>query len=690
MKQLVLVSITIVLLLFAGIAGDVDLCAQSRKSTENQQKAILKRADQAYKKLNYSDASNYYEEYLQAANNENKSVLSKLADSYWRIGKYDAALSSYKQLFSTATSGAPRQLQLRIGELYARINDYEHASQWLRAVDGYKAKADVYNSVSELELMKKDSLSWKIELLDLNTLYHEFSPYLSDNLLYFSSNRSDGSQKKSKEEEAGLSYARLWRLPVKDVNTSTSIGKAFYKTNTKVALVDGFKDIRYNTAPVSIDKNKHFYFSTNSSISDKMGVKRLCLMEAFYTTKGSLKTTVMPFGDPKLYTVMHPAINADGTLLVLTSNKPNGAGGYDLYYAERKSIGKPWGELKPLGHNVNTMGDEVFPSITANDDLYYSSDAAPGLGGLDIFKISLKDAISGTGSPEHLSYPINSSSDDFGWTQGATDATGYFTSDRLGNNDIYSYSYSYKEPLKANIINKDDKKEVQDIQLEKVNQELNQLPVLDTKYLFSILFNSNKCNITPSNYYLINALLKVMKKYPCLKLQIKSYTDTDGSDAFNRNLSKCRAIYTRNYLIRKGIKSSRLDTVCLGKTQQLNENKNAVEKAINRRVLFDAAPTGCNLSVDSLLSAELLVNHEKIYSKKIYVLRERGKFVVQVGAFKSNANAFALVSRLRKIIPENIYVVDENDFHNVRVGFSKSLVEAEKMAALIEAIGILN
>jgi len=61
-----------------------------------------------------------------------------------------------------------------------------------------------------------------------------------------------------------------------------------------------------------------------------------------------------------------------------------------------------------------------------------------------------------------------------------------------------------------------------------------------------------------------------------------------------------------------------------------------------------------------------------------------------VGAFKSNANAFALVSRLRKIIPENIYVVDENDFHNVRVGFSKSLVEAEKMAALIEAIGILN
>ena len=65
--------------------------------------------------------------------------------------------------------------------------------------------------------------------------------------------------------------------------------------------------------------------------------------------------------------------------------------------------------------------------------------------------------------------------------------------------------------------------------------------------------------------------------------------------------------------------------------------------------------------------------------------------MVQVGAFKSNTNAFALVSRLKKILPENIYVIEENDgLYHVRVGSSKSFVEAERMAALIEAIGILN
>jgi len=680
MKQLVLVSVTIVLLLFVGIAGNANLCAQNQKPSESQRKVILKKADSAYGNLNYASASTYYEEYLQAASNENKDVLTKLADSYWRNGKYDAALRVYKQLFPSATTETTKQLQLRIAELYARFSDYEHASQWLRGVEGYKAKTDAYNSVSVIESMKKDSLSWTVGLLDLNTIYHEFSPYLADNFIYFSSNRYNGSKKKTKEDGGiGLNYARLWKVPVKDVHTCTSTDK----TNVESNLVDGFKAIQYNTAPVSIDNNNHFYFSTNSPIPDNTGVKRLCLMEAFYTPNGHLKTKVIPLGDSKIYTVMHPAINADGTLLVVSSNKPEGVGGYDLYYTQRKNIDQSWSELKPLSHNVNTMGNEVFPTITSNGYLYYSSDAMPGLGGLDLFRILLKDGLSGAGTPEHLSYPINSSSDDFGWAQGETDTTGYFTSDRLGNNDIYIYSY--KEPISLKINN------VKVKQIDSTNVCSNKMPDFNTKDLFSILFSSNKCDITPSNYYLTNALLRVMKKYPCLKLLIKSYTDTDGGDVFNRNLSKCRAIYTRNYLIKKGINSSRLDTVCLGKTQQLNENKNAVEKAINRRVLFQAASTGCNLSVDSLLSAELLVKHEITYSKKTYVLREGGRFVVQVGAFKSNTNAFALVSRLKKILPENIYVIEENDgLYHVRVGSSKSFVEAERMAALIEAIGILN
>ncbi|MDP4241094.1 MAG: OmpA family protein, partial [Bacteroidota bacterium] len=159
----------------------------------------------------------------------------------------------------------------------------------------------------------------------------------------------------------------------------------------------------------------------------------------------------LPFGNPDSSSVMHPAVNNEGTLLVCSSDRANGQGGYDLYYSQRKAVSQPWSALKAFGNNINTPGNEVFPSITQNGYLYYSSDWMPGLGGLDIFRIPVKDAIVGKGTPEHLSYPINSSADDFGWCQQDSSGTkGYFTSDRL-NNDDNLYSFSYEPVLTVKI-----------------------------------------------------------------------------------------------------------------------------------------------------------------------------------------------------------------------------------------------
>jgi len=175
-------------------------------------------------------------------------------------------------------------------------------------------------------------------------------------------------------------------------------------------------------------------------------------MEGLYSNNKVTKIHELPFGDRNSYSVMHPAINKEGNFLVCSSDKPNGQGGYDLYYAERNE-NNIWGPLQPFGNNVNTVGNEVFPSLTPNGVLYYSSDQAPGLGGLDIFRIPLKDAIAGTGNPVHLSYPINSSADDFGWTQqDSTGIKGFFTSDRLNNDDnIYGFTdeFALRTPRKS-------------------------------------------------------------------------------------------------------------------------------------------------------------------------------------------------------------------------------------------------
>jgi outer membrane protein OmpA-like peptidoglycan-associated protein len=223
-------------------------------------------------------------------------------------------------------------------------------------------------------------------------------------------------------------------------------------TNSIGTLVIGLDKMKFNAGGIAVDKNHHFYFSANYEKPDKKGINRIRLMEGVYSDEGVSSVNPLPFGDANSYSVMHPAINGDGTLLVFCSDKANGKGGYDLYSAHRADNTQPWGSVEPLSDKVNTVGNEVFPSITSDGYLYFSSDAISGLGGLDIFKMPLKDAIEGLSEPVHLSAPVNSPADDFGWAQ--QDSIGhkaFFTSDRLNSNDnLYSATYfANKAPRKS-------------------------------------------------------------------------------------------------------------------------------------------------------------------------------------------------------------------------------------------------
>ena len=66
-----------------------------------------------------------------------------------------------------------------------------------------------------------------------------------------------------------------------------------------------------------------------------------------------------------------------------------------------------------LGSSVNSEGDEMFPYLAENGDLYFSSDGYEGFGSLDMFKAySIGD--NKWGDVENLGYPLNSSEHDFG------------------------------------------------------------------------------------------------------------------------------------------------------------------------------------------------------------------------------------------------------------------------------------
>ncbi len=124
------------------------------------------------------------------------------------------------------------------------------------------------------------------------------------------------------------------------------------------------------------------------------------------------------------YNYSHPALSSDDGLLVFASDKDGSYGGMDLFLS-RKSGGK-WTSPENLGKSINTSGNEFFPFLDSDNNLYFSSDGLPGYGGYDIFTCKFN----GTGwdKPQNMGNRINSAYDDIAFTMNKLDGkTAFFT-----------------------------------------------------------------------------------------------------------------------------------------------------------------------------------------------------------------------------------------------------------------------
>jgi peptidoglycan-associated lipoprotein len=130
-----------------------------------------------------------------------------------------------------------------------------------------------------------------------------------------------------------------------------------------------------------------------------------------------------------------PAFSGDGKTLYFSSNRAGGSGGLDIYRVNLDASGR-FGNAVNMGKAINTAGDEIFPFVSEDGKLYFSSDGHPGLGKLDLFRAI---RTGGKITVENLGLPYNSSMDDFGYLE---DEYGneYFSSNRSGgkgDDDIY-------------------------------------------------------------------------------------------------------------------------------------------------------------------------------------------------------------------------------------------------------------
>ena len=104
------------------------------------------------------------------------------------------------------------------------------------------------------------------------------------------------------------------------------------------------------------------------------------------------------------------------------------------------------------------------------------------------------------------------------------------------------------------------------------------------EYAKTILFDTGKSSIKAESTSVMVDIIQILSEYPTAKFTVEGHTDSVGSAKTNQSLSESRANSVRDFLIGKGISSSRLSAVGYGEDKPIASNKTRTGRSQNRRV----------------------------------------------------------------------------------------------------------
>ncbi len=123
-------------------------------------------------------------------------------------------------------------------------------------------------------------------------------------------------------------------------------------------------------------------------------------------------------------------------------------------------------------------------------------------------------------------------------------------------------------------------------QLEQELRELNAKPTArgEVLALDNLVFSTGSAKVSEGGEHKLQQLANILVQNPDQDVMIEGFTDSVGSEAFNRALSEKRAEAIRDELVSMGVASSRIDVRGYGEDFPVADNKTAVGRQMNRRV----------------------------------------------------------------------------------------------------------
>ena len=426
----------------------------------------------------------------------------------------------------------------------------------------------------------------------LNTKYHESTTVFTKdgNTMYFT--RNNYYKGKYKKDQKGINKLKIFRATRED-NRWANIEELPFNSNL------------YSVAhpALSVDEKK-LYFA--SDMPGTLGQSDLFVVDI--NEDGT-------FGEPKN---LGKGINTEArenfpfvsqqNELYFSSDGHIGLGGLDIFVMQLDDEEQT---IYNIGEPVNSSVDDFsFIINTKTKKGYFASNRDGGKGDDDIYSFlqtkeiqwTCEQQIAGVVKDEKTNEILAGASvilfdkDNNELENTYSDEQGnYRFSKILACNEVYFVRASKKDYNSAEqLVPKQEEPGLREIILLLEKEEVpfkvgDDLAV--TLNIPIIYFDFDKSNIRPDAAAELEKVVVVMKKYPTLKIDVRSHTDSRGRDAYNKKLSQRRNVSTRAYIVSRGIDATRLIGAGYGEERLVNNCSNGVkcseeEHQLNRRSEF--------------------------------------------------------------------------------------------------------
>ncbi len=307
------------------------------------------------------------------------------------------------------------------------------------------------------------------------------------------------------------------------------------------------------------------------------------------------------------YNEMSPFIAADGVTLYFSSDRPGGIGENDIWMSKRLDDSwTKWSEPVNMGKPINTEGSEAFFTLDAGGEFAYLTSSDGAFGASDIVRVKLLEKekpnpvvlVSGNVYNAKTNAPLTASLI-YQTLPDGTEVGNGVSSPVDGSFKIvlpYDKNYSIRasadkffaisENLNLDSLIKAGYKEIhKDLYLAPI--EIGQVFRLN-----NVFFDFDKYNLRPESYVELDRVVKFLNEYPNIEIEMSAHTDSKGADDYNMTLSDNRARSVMEYIISKGITTSRIISKGYGETKPVAANANTdgtdnpEGRQLNRRVEF--------------------------------------------------------------------------------------------------------